>query len=160
MRLCGFGLMVCVWAAAATAQTVPVQSLRTSSAQPPVPADVYVYEPGHRRDPFVSPIGVSPTATVVEPRLPVKKGEGLAGLTVAEIAVRGVMESRGVFVAMVQGPATRTFLVHAGDKVADGTIKAITAQGLVIVQDVADPLSLVKHQEILKRLRSFEPVKE
>ena len=114
-----------------------------------------MYEPGTRRDPFVNPI-----ATGAEPRLPPKRGEGVAGLTVSEMTVRGVIESRGVFVAMVQGPGTKTFLVHPGDKLADGTISAITVQGLVIVQDVTDPLSLVKQREIRKLLRSFEPVKE
>ena len=42
----------------------------------------------------------------------------------------------------------------------DGTIKAVTPQGLVIVQDVNDPLSLVKQREVRKLLRSLEDAKE
>ena len=157
MRLFGFVLLACASTAAAAAQSnrPPAPSASGPPAKSASPPDGYVYEPGTRRDPFVNPIG-----TGAEPRLSPKRGEGVAGLTVSEISVRGVLESRGVFVAMVQGPGTKTFFVHQGDKFADGTIKAITAQGLVIVQDVTDPLSLVKQREIRKLLRSFEPVKE
>ena len=38
----------------------------------------------------------------------------------------------------------------------DGTVKSITPQGLVVVQQVNDPLSLVKQREIRKLLRSPE----
>lgn len=50
--------------------------------------------------------------------------------------------------------------MHPGDKLLDGTIKAITPQGLVVVQEVNDPLSLVKQREIRKLLRSLEDAKE
>ena len=66
------------------------------------------------------------------------------------------MQSRGTLVAMVQGPDNKTYIVHPGDKLLDGTIKTITPQGLVIVQEVNDPLSLVKQREIRKLLRTFE----
>ena len=155
--------LVCVWAAvvAVEAGARPAAQSRASPApaQPPAkpvaPPDTYTYDPGQRRDPFVSLVGRG-----AEPGLSLKKGEGAASLTVAEVSVRGVVESRGVFVAMVQGPDTKTFLVHQGDKFVDGTIKAITPQGLVIVQDVNDPLSLVKQREVRKLLRSYEAVKE
>jgi hypothetical protein len=47
-----------------------------------------------------------------------------------------------------------------GDKLADGVIKAVTLQGLVIVQEVNDPLSLVKQREVTRRLRSLEDAKQ
>jgi predicted ATPase len=50
--------------------------------------------------------------------------------------------------------------VHTGDKFLDGTIRSITPQGLIVVQEVTDPLSLVKQREIRKLLRSLESVKE
>jgi Tfp pilus assembly protein PilP len=119
------------------------------------PRDTYTYESGGRRDPFTNLIG-----TGTEPRLASVKGApGPAGLTVNEISVRGIVLSRGGLVAMVQGPDNKTYLVHQGDKFMDGTVKAITAQGLVIVQEVNDPLSLVKQREIRKLLRSAEGVK-
>mgnify|MGYP003693740833 CR=1 FL=1 len=66
------------------------------------------------------------------------------------------MQSHGEMIAMVQGPDAKTYVVHQGDKFADGAIKNITAQGLIVVQEVNDPLSLVKQREIRKLLRTLE----
>ena len=44
--------------------------------------------------------------------------------------------------------------------VEDGTIKTITPQGLIVIQEVNDPLSLVKQREVRKLLRSLEDAKE
>ena len=52
------------------------------------------------------------------------------------------MQSRGSLVAMIEGPDKKTYIVHQGDKLLDGTIKNVTPQGLVVVQEVNDPLSL------------------
>ncbi len=73
--------------------------------------------------------------------------------------MRGIVQSRGTLIAMVQGPDNKTYLVHQGDRFVDGTVKSITPQGLVIVQEVHDPLSLVKQREIRKQLRSAEGAK-
>jgi Tfp pilus assembly protein PilP len=89
-----------------------------------------------------------------------RKGDGPSGMTVAEISVRGIMQSRGALIAMVHGPDNKTYIVHQGDKLLDGTIKTITPQGLVVVQEVNDPLSLVKQREVRKLLRSLEDAKE
>jgi Tfp pilus assembly protein PilP len=155
MRALLLGLVGCGLAAAAGAQT---QQPAGKSPAPDAKAAVvesYSYDPGGRRDPFVNVIGGG-----IEPRVVVKRGEGAAGLTVAEVALRGIMQSRGALVAMVQGPDHRSYLVHQGDKFADGAIRAITAQGLVIIQDVNDPLSAVKQREIRKQLRSVEDPKQ
>jgi Tfp pilus assembly protein PilP len=81
-------------------------------------------------------------------------------MSVAEISVRGVLQSRGALIAMIQGPDTKTYVVHQGDKFLDGTIKSITPQGLIVLQEVNDPLSLVKQREVRKMLRSIEGAKE
>jgi Tfp pilus assembly protein PilP len=124
------------------------------AAPEPMPAEAYTYHPEGRRDPFQSLIGLgNGNATS-------RKGEGAAGLAVGEISVRGVMQSRGALVAMVMGPDNKTYIVHQGDKLLDGTIRTITPQGLVVVQEVNDPLSLVKQREVRKLLRSLEDAKE
>ena len=69
-------------------------------------------------------------------------------------------QSRGALIAMIQGPDNKTYIVHQGDKLLDGTIKSVTPQGLIVIQEVNDPLSLVKQREIRKFLRSVEDVKE
>ncbi len=148
----------------------PVASLagQSSAPQPPppattpapappakAPAETYAYDPDGRRDPFVSLLGATN-----EPRSAARRGDGLPGFTVAEISVRGIMQSGNTLVAMIQGPDNKTYLVHPGDKLLDGTVKAITPQGLVIVQEVNDPLSLVKQREVRRLLRAFEDAKE
>ena len=126
-----------------------------AAGQPPRPPETYVYNSEGRRDPFVNLLG-----TGTEPRATSsKRGEGAAGLMVSEISVRGIMQSRGALVAMVQGPDNKTYIVHQGDKFLDGRIKTITPQGLIIIQEVNDPLSLVKQREIRKLLRSLEDAK-
>ena len=80
-------------------------------------------------------------------------------MSVGEIQVRGVMQSRAGLLAMIMGPDNKTYIVHQGDKLADGSIKLITPQGLVIEQEVNDPLSVVKQREIRKLLRGLEDAK-
>jgi Tfp pilus assembly protein PilP len=119
-------------------------------------AETFSYQPDGRRDPFLSLVG-----TGSDPRSSSsRKTEGPAGMTLAEISVRGIMQSRGTLVAMIQGPDNKTYIVHQGDKLLDGIIKTITPQGLIVVQEVNDPLSLVKQREIRKLLRSLEGAKE
>ena len=115
------------------------------------PPESYTYQPEGRRDPFVSLLGTGTAAASSS-----RKGEGVAGMSVNDISVRGVMESRGALIAMVQGPDNKTYIVHQGDQLLDGTIKSVTSQGLVVIQEVSDPLSLVKQREIHKLLRSLE----
>lgn len=139
-----------------TGQSPSTGSGQGTQAPAQTPAESYSYQPDGRRDPFLSLVG-----TGSDPRSSSsRKTEGPAGMTLAEISVRGVMESRGTLVAMIQGPDNKTYIVHQGDKLLDGTIKTITPQGLIVVQEVNDPLSLVKQREIRKLLRSLEGAKE
>jgi type IV pilus assembly protein PilP len=130
---------------------------RTAEAPPPAAQsqDGYTYQPDGRRDPFLNLLG---TGTETKPTG--KRGEGAAGIAVGELSVRGVLQSRGALVAMVAGPDNKTYIVHQGDKLADGTIKSITPHGLVVIQEVNDPLSLVKQREVSKLLRAVEGAKE
>jgi hypothetical protein len=59
-------------------------------------------------------------------------------------------------VAILQGPDGKTYLARPADHLLDGTIKAITDRGLVILQEVNDPLSLVKQKEVRKGLRASD----
>jgi type IV pilus assembly protein PilP len=137
-------------AAAPSPSAGAAQPPAAGAAAPPQPEN-YTYEPEGRRDPFLSLIGSGGGDTRVS-----RKGDGPTGLSVADISVRGVMQSRGALIAMIQGPDNKTYIVHSGDKLLDGTIKSITAQGLIVIQEVNDPLSLVKQREVSKLLRSLE----
>ena len=154
MRSTAVCLVVISLGVGVAAQTPEAQAPAPASASG-VPPDNYRYDAGGRRDPFVSLLG-----TGTAPRLASNRADGAAGLTVGEISVRGIMQSRTGLIAMVQGPDNKTYLVHQGDKFLDGTVKSITTEGLVLVQQVNDPLSLVKQREILKLLRSAEGAKQ
>jgi Tfp pilus assembly protein PilP len=121
----------------------------------PPAQETYTYRADGRRDPFLNLVGLGTDAKMLS-----HKNEGPTGLLFGEISVRGVMQSRGSLVAMIQGPDNKTYIVHPGDKLLDGTIKAVTPQGLVVVQEVNDPLSLIKTREVRKLLRSLEDAKE
>jgi type IV pilus assembly protein PilP len=132
----------------------PNPAAATDTAKVPVIPENYVYDPAGRRDPFVNLLTTGTDARPIS-----RKGEGPSGMTVAEISVRGVLQSRSGLIAMVQGPDNRTYIVHPGDKLLDGAIKSIIPQGLVIEQAVNDPLSVVKQREVRKLLRGLEDSK-
>lgn len=140
----------------AVAGVTSAQTPAPAQAQAPTPPpENYIYEPEGRRDPFLNLLG-----TGSAPQPSGRRNEGAAGLTVAEITVRGVLASGGALIAMIQAPDNKTYIVRQGDKLVDGTIRSVTPTGLVIVQEVNDPLSLVKQREIHKLLRSQESAKE
>ena len=163
-----FALIVLAWLAVAPgarAQTPaekPPAPAQPGAAAPPTAAaatppvqEPYTYRADGRRDPFLNLVGVGKDVTMIS-----RKSDGPTGLSLGEISVRGVMQSRGALVAMIQGPDNKTYIVHQGDKLVDGTIKTVTPQGLVVVQEVNDPLSLIKTREVRKLLRSLEDAKE
>ena len=115
-----------------------------------VEAQGFTYNPEGRRDPFVSLLrrGVDSSQT--------KRGAGLSGLGTAEVSLRGVVLSQGGFVGIVQGVDSKTYIVRTGDKLSDGSVRAITADSMVILQQVNDPLSLEKVHEVRKVLRHTE----
>jgi len=121
------------------------------AAKPGEPGAPFTYNPEGRRDPFVSLIGKGSDA----------KGQGnrpagVPGLLINEVSVKGIVRNSAGYVALIQGADNKTYVVRAGDRLLDGTVKSIVADAVVFSQDVNDPLSLVKQKEIRKPLRSAE----
>jgi Tfp pilus assembly protein PilP len=145
----------------ALAQTPPPPAASAPAATPaPPPAEKvqpapFHYDSGGRRDPFVSLLARG----LDRAPQPGHRADGPAALAVGEVSLKGIVQSRGEYVAMIQGPDTKTFIVHANEKLLDGTIKSITAQAVVIMQDVTDPLSMVKQREVRKVLRAPQEAK-
>jgi len=110
----------------------------------------YTYDASGRRDPFLALDHAS------DPRATSGKLSGLAGLTINEATVKGVVKSRGRMLAMVQAPDNKTYIVRASDRLLDGEVRAVTAEAVVFVQNVNDPLSPVRQREIRKPLRIVE----
>jgi Tfp pilus assembly protein PilP len=139
--------------APAPAAAAPGQAAKPAATQPV--AEPYSYNPEGRRDPFVSLVlrGVGPVSSG-------KHAEGLSGLMTAEVMLRGVLQSQGTYIALVQGPDGKTYTAHVNDRLVDGTIRSITPQDLVIMQEVNDPLSLIKQREVRKGLRTMDDGKQ
>jgi Tfp pilus assembly protein PilP len=123
----------------------------------PAPPPNFEYSSEGRRDPFISLVNRGADgkgAAATGPR-----AEGRAGMLTAELTVRGILQTRGTWVAMVAGPDNKVYTVRAGDRIHDGVIRSITATTVVILQEVNDPLSLEKQREVRKLLRGGEEVK-
>ena len=112
-------------------------------------APPYSYNPEGRRDPFVSLLRRGTDVT----RTQGKASDGVGGMLVNELVLKGIMQSRGHYVALVQGPDNKTYIVRVNERLADGSVRAITADTLVLMQDVNDPLSATKQREVRKTLR-------
>ena len=126
-------------------------------AGPQLEPQGYTYDPQGRRDPFISLLRRGnaverPTGVGVRP-------PGLAGLETSEVTLKGTVASQGSYVGILQGSDSKTYIVKAGDKLLDGTIRTITPDSLVITQQVTDPLSLEKQREVRKVLRQTEEAK-
>jgi Tfp pilus assembly protein PilP len=130
-----------------------------ASAPPasPIEPQGYTYDAQGRRDPFVSLLRrgseVPPTGA------PGARPNGLAGLETSEVTLKGTIASQGTLVGILQGADQKTYIVKAGDRLLDGTIRAINPDSMVITQQVTDPLSLDKQREVRKLLRQTEEAK-
>jgi Tfp pilus assembly protein PilP len=127
----------------------PGQGAAPGGQQPESTGPGYSYDPAGRRDPFVSLLGRGGDlpATGAKPT-------GLPGALINDVTLKGVLKSaKGDFTALLQSPDNHTYIVHAGDKLMDGSVRAITQDAIVFSQDVNDPLSLVKQREVRKTIR-------
>jgi hypothetical protein len=146
-------MVVRLLASSMLASAGPPAAAQTVAGEPP--GETYTYQPAGRRDPFLMLI----ERRTEEPRLaPSRRSAGLAGMLVDEISVRGVMvmESPGYLASVIQGTDGKSYIIRPGDAFMDATVKTITLQGLVLLQDVNDPLSPGKQREVQKLLRSAQ----
>jgi len=131
--------------------TSPVAPAATTTPTPaPLEPQGYDYIPAGRRDPFISLVRRTTSVTGVSAN---PRPTGIGGLGVDDITMRGIVKGRNGFAAIVKGADNRTYTVRAGEQLYDGTIRAVTADAMFILQDVNDPLSVQKKREIKKLLR-------
>jgi Tfp pilus assembly protein PilP len=135
--------------AQAPATTPPPAPAETA----PKPAADYAYQSQGRRDPFVS---LSNRGTDSGRNTASARGarpEGVGGVLVEEVLVRGIVQSRSGWVAMIGAPNGRTYTIRPGDRLMDGNVRTISADAVVLMQEVNDPLALAKQREVRKYLR-------
>jgi Tfp pilus assembly protein PilP len=125
----------------------------------PTPPPNFEYASQGRRDPFLSLVNRGKDQSAQNGGAAAKRAEGVPGMLAGELTVRGIMQTRGAWVAMVAGPDGKVYTVRAGDKLADGVVRQVNAASVVILQEVNDPLSLEKQREVRKFLRGGDEVK-
>ncbi len=137
-----------------------------SPAAPAVPAATvpsvgvqplgFSYRADGRRDPFVSLLrrGSDEARSAPSVRPP-----GLSGLEASEVTLKGTLAMQGGFVAIMQGADAKTYIVRPGERLLDGTVRTITPDTVVILQQVKDSLALDKQREVRKTLRQTEEAK-
>jgi len=121
----------------------PASPAAVTTQVPALEPQGYDYKPAGRRDPFVSLVRRSTEALGTSASV---KPSGLAGLSTDEVVMRGVMKGRNGYSAIVRGADNRTYT----------GVKAVTADAIVILQNVSDPLSLQKKREVKKLLRPLQ----
>ena len=128
----------------------------TSAPPTPLEPPGFDYNPDGRRDPFVS-LG---RGSVDAQRAPAgSRPAGLGGLEASEVILKGTLQSRDGYVAMLQGADGRTYTVRPGDRLLDGTVRSISQNTIVILQQVNDPLSRDKQREVRKTIRQTDEAK-
>jgi hypothetical protein len=108
-----------------------------------------IYDDGGRRDPFVSLLVTKKTSAQPAARVI----PGLAGVSLADVAVKGIIHNGATVLAVLEGPGGKSFVAHAKDRLHDATVKAIDADGVVFVEQQVDVLGAVHTRDVRKSLR-------
>lgn len=107
------------------------------------------YDPGNRRDPFRSLLAPRPRPELRGPR-----PEGVPGLLIDEIDIKGIFKTSKGFVAQIAAQNEKKgFLLRPGDQVYDGDVLRITDNEVVFRQIVNDPTVIKPFREVVKKLR-------
>lgn len=142
--------------AAAAATAIPVAAV---GQQIPIGSRVGAppsgYNDGNRRDPFVSLVATKRQAPNA-PASPVKKGSGLASVSVNDVLVRGILRSGPDIMVTLEGPDGKQFVARRQDKLQDAVIKSIDKDGVVFVAQSVDVAGAARPREVRKGLRPME----
>jgi Tfp pilus assembly protein PilP len=104
------------------------------------------------RDPFVRHIAV--TSEAPDRPATVPRAEGFPGLSIEDIALRGVLQASGGSIAFVQAPDEKHHVIRAGDRLRDGHVHAITVEGLILIADEGGTVSQDTRRAIRLSIRA------
>lgn len=115
----------------------------------------YTYQPGSRRDPFISLlVNVGPSeATKTRP-------PGMQGFLVQELALKGVVKDQNGYIAMLLATDGKSYFARVGQRFYDGVLVAMDGATATFRQEVTDPLSPVKTRDVKKSLYSSEEARQ
>jgi Tfp pilus assembly protein PilP len=109
------------------------------------------YDPGDRRDPFISPSEANKIEDVGK-----CEGEGVECWLITEVNLVGMLARRSGGVALVIGPEGYGASLKAGDKLYDGEVLRVDASTGTVVfrQKVNDPTRIKPYRDIEKKLNT------
>lgn len=109
----------------------------------------YSYDPGMRRDPFLSLLQRTQLRDLGDRPRP----EGIPGLLIDEIDLKGIFEMGGRHFAQVQtADKERSYLIEEGEELFDGEVVSIGENEVVFKQMVNDPSIIKPFREVVKQL--------
>ena len=110
----------------------------------------FTYDPGDRRDPFLSPTDILQAQMSGQ----ICQGEGMECWLIQDITVIGVLHRPGGNVALVIGPDGYGTTLHEGDRLYDGEVRRIDPEtGLVVFrQKINDPTRIKPFRDVEKGL--------
>jgi hypothetical protein len=108
----------------------------------------FTYDPGNRRDPFKSLLLAADKPEFRGPR-----PEGVPGLLIDEIDLKGIYRTARGYVAQVNAAnQKKSYLLKEGDQLYDGDVVSIGRNEVVFKQIVQDPTALKPFREVVKSL--------
>jgi len=148
---------------ASASETTPQQSAPNTAAVEQILAQQeqlmrgqrFSYEPGNRRDPFLSLFAAREDDRSREP-LP-----GMQGMYIDEIDLNGIVEDpSGGDVAYFTGSDNKGYFMRVGDRVYDGAIIAIDpVRGAVTFrQEIDDPRRIKPYRDVVRSLETLEEI--
>lgn len=109
----------------------------------------YSYDPGMRRDPFLSLL----RRTQLDELRNRPRPEGVPGLLIDETDLKGIFRMGGRWFAQIQtADREKSYLIEEGDELFDGEVVAISANEVVFKQLVDDPSIIKPFREVVKEL--------
>ena len=109
----------------------------------------YSYDPGMRRDPFLSLL----QRTQLDDLQDRPRPEGVPGLLIDEVDLKGIFQMGGRWFAQIQtADKEKSYLIEQGDQLFDGEVVAINANEVVFKQLVNDPSIIKPFREVVKKL--------
>ncbi len=108
----------------------------------------YSYDPAGRRDPFISLL----QRTLLK-EAPQQRPEGVPGLLIDEIEVKGIFRMQQRTFAQVQASdKDKSYLIQEGDQLYDGEVVSIAPGEVTFKQVVNDPSVIKPFREVVKKL--------
>lgn len=115
--------------------------------QPPVqePQARQRYDPAGRRDPFMD---------LLDARQSQQKSavRGIAEMSIADIEISGIVETRGKRTAIITGPDSLPFYIKEGDKFSDGFVLSIGNDEVIFRKTNERGVPLKTPKEVVKKI--------